>query len=92
TAAAAETTLNKNQRQREREHQRAVEWANKNPDQVPPHVDRFRRGNNAKAQKTFKAQQTEVKRMIKEGLWQPNEDWKAWLQTEQGIKGMKDME
>ncbi|KAI7348976.1 hypothetical protein KC320_g6323 [Hortaea werneckii] len=91
-AAAAETTLNKNQRQREREHQRAVEWANKNPDQVPPHVDRFRRGNNAKAQKTLKAQQTEVKRMIKEGLWQPNEEWKAWLQTEQGIKGMKDME
>ncbi|KAI7281101.1 hypothetical protein KC345_g4339 [Hortaea werneckii] len=92
STAAAESTLNKNQRQREREHQRAVEWANRNPDQVPPHVDRFRRGNNAKAQKTLKAQQTEVKRMIKEGLWQPTEDWKAWLQTEQGTKGMKDME
>ncbi|KAI6834623.1 hypothetical protein KC340_g7734 [Hortaea werneckii] len=91
-AAAAETTLNKNQRQRERDHQRAVEWANQNPDQVPPHVDRFRRGNNARAQKALKAQQIEVKRMIKEGLWQPNEEWKAWLQTEQGIKGMKDME
>ncbi|KAI7505044.1 hypothetical protein KC367_g714 [Hortaea werneckii] len=91
-AAAAETTLSKNQRQRERDHQRAVEWANQNPDQVPPHVDRFRRGNNARAQKALKAQQIEVKRMIKEGLWQPNEEWKAWLQTEQGIKGMKDME
>ncbi|KAI7546775.1 hypothetical protein KC331_g5407, partial [Hortaea werneckii] len=89
---AAETTLNKNQRQRERDHQRAIDWANKNPGQVPPHVDRFKRGNNAKTQKTLKTQQTEVKRMIKEGLWQPNEEWKAWMLTEQGIKGMKDME
>ncbi|KAI7198504.1 hypothetical protein KC316_g5822 [Hortaea werneckii] len=88
----AESTLNKNQRQRERDHQRAIEWANKNPGQVPPHVDRFKRGNNAKTQKTLKTQQTEVKRMIKEGLWQPNEEWKAWMLTEQGIKGMKDME
>ncbi|KAI6887725.1 hypothetical protein KC318_g12471, partial [Hortaea werneckii] len=92
TAAAAETTLNKNQRQRERDHQKAIEWAQNNPDKVPPRVDRFRRGNNAKTQKAVKTQQTEVKRMIKEGLWQPNEEWRAWMQTEQGIKGMADME
>ncbi|KAI7307351.1 hypothetical protein KC315_g13803 [Hortaea werneckii] len=89
---AAETTLNKNQKQRERDHQKAIEWAQKNPDQVPPRIDRFRRGNNAKTQKAVKTQQTEVKRMIKEGIWQPNEEWKAWMQTEQGIKGMADME
>ncbi|GAB1737345.1 hypothetical protein NU219Hw_g1495t1 [Hortaea werneckii] len=89
---AAETILNRNQKQRERDHHRAIEWANKNPDQVPPRVERFKSGNNAKAQKLIKTQQTEVKRMIKEGLWQPNEEWRAWMQTEQGIKGMADME